>query len=141
MTCTWQEPAATLIDQAPLDWSGLRSVLDVAGHAALALSLAVPLSAGVGLAYAAIALGEAREELEWTHDTLPAQPRTARLGPLLLADDPQHALDVLHHLLGAAIDRTLALADRSTTGPEVGCLGRVLRLLHTADDELARVSS
>lgn len=130
-----------LVDQAPPDWSGLWSVLDVAGHAALALSLAVPLGAGVDLAYAAIALGEAREELEWTHDTPPAQPRPARLGSLNLADDPRDALDVLHHLLDAAIDRTLVLADRSTTGPDVSCLGRVLRLLHAADDEFARVRS
>lgn len=130
-----------LVNEAPPDWSGLRSVLDVAGHAALALSLAVPLGAGVDLAYAAIALGEAREELEWIHDTLPTQPRPARLGPLNLADDPRDALDVLRHLLDAAIDRTLALADRPTTRPDVGCLGRVLRLLHTADDEFARVGS
>jgi len=140
MATTWREPALELIERAEPTWPGLWSILAAAGHAAMTLSLGAPLGNGVDLAFAAVELGEAREELEWVRDGLGDLSGQARLGPLALGDDATEARHLLQRLVEAAAARVLVLADRTTAVDEVDALGRVLRSLHTAGEELARAA-
>ncbi|NTW40800.1 MAG: hypothetical protein HGA44_13110, partial [Cellulomonadaceae bacterium] len=108
----WAEPARVLLEQDGQDWIGLWMLLDAAGHAAFALSLAAPLGAGVDLAFAAIELGEARDEVEWLHEHLAEQP-PVRLGPLHVSDNLDDARRVVEQLVDAATARTLRLIDEA----------------------------
>ena len=122
-----------------LGWAGLWALLDAGGHAALALSLGAPLGAGVDLAFAAIELGEARDELEWTREELAARA-PVRLGPLPIGASVDDARRVVEQMVEAAIDRALVLGDEAATSSELACLGRVLRKLHAARQEFARAA-
>jgi len=139
MVSMWQEPASALVERGEPGWAGLWELLDAAGHAALTLSLAVPLGAGVDLAFAAIELGEARDELEWAREDLTARA-PVRLGPLHIGDSVDGARRVVGRLVEAAIDRALVLDDGAITPDELACLGRVLHKLHAALQELARAA-
>jgi len=136
----WWEPALELIERAEPSWSGLWSILTAADHAAMTLSLRAPLGKGVDLAFAAVELGEAREELEWVRDGLRELAGQARLGPLALGDDATEARHLLGRLIDAATNLVLVLAEGTTAVDEVDALGRVLRSLRTAGEELARAA-
>lgn len=140
MTATWWEPAQDLIGRTHTDWVELWRLLDAASHAALALSLATPLGASVDLAFAALDLGEAREELEWVRPELGDLP-PERLGQLHVGDDVSDALGVLDTLVAAAVDRTIVLGDVGGTLEELGALGRVLGRLREAIEEFARAAT
>jgi hypothetical protein len=139
MVAMWQEPAMALVERGEPGWAGLWALLDAGGHAALTLSLVAPLGVGVDLAFAAIELGEARDELEWTRDELAARA-PVRLGPLHVGESVGDARRVLKHLVQAAVDRALLLGDGAATPEELACLGRVLRKLHASEQELARAA-
>ncbi|WP_426592634.1 hypothetical protein ACPPVS_12745 [Cellulomonas sp. McL0617] len=136
MGAAWNEPASALLERGAPGWAGLCALLDAASHGALTLSLAVPLGAGVDLTFAAIELGEAREELTWSRRR-PSSDATSRLGPLHVRDDLGEALQIIEHLVDVAIDRTLTLDDDEATPDDLDCLGKVLRKLHNARQELA----
>ena len=140
MESTWQEPACGLVERGEPGWAGLWALLDAGGHAALTLSLATPLGLGVDLAFAAIELGEARDELEWTREELTAQA-PARLGQLHIGDSVDDALTIAAGLIEAAIDRALRLGDEATSPEEEACLVRVLRNLLAAGEEFARAAA
>lgn len=141
MVAMWEAPALALIDRREAGWSGLWSLLDAAEHGALALTLQAQLGAGVDLAFAAMDLAEAREELEWVRPELALRVSDARLGPLPLADDLGDARAILERLVGEAVERVLRLADDPESDGQAGCLGRVLRKLHAAQEELARAAA
>ncbi|GEK21020.1 hypothetical protein [Cellulomonas xylanilytica] len=60
----WSAPVSELLEGTQSTWAVLWSLLYTAGHSALRLSLASPLDSGVELAYVAMDLREARDELE-----------------------------------------------------------------------------
>jgi hypothetical protein len=136
----WQGPASALIEQGEAGWAGLWSLLDAGGHAALSLSLAVPLGVGVDLAFAAIELGEARDELEWTREELAARA-PVRLGPLHIGDSVDDARRIVERMVEVAMDQALALGDEATSPEELACLTRVLRKLRAAEHEFNRTST
>ena len=139
MVSTWHEPGSDLVERGEAGWAGLWALLDAGGHATLTLSLVAPLGLGVDLAFAAIELGEARDELEWTHEEL-ARRGPVRLGPLPIGEAVDEARKVVERLVEAATQRALLLGDEATTPEELACLGRVLRKLHTAEQEFARAT-
>ncbi len=139
MVAMWQGPATALIEHGEPGWAGLWSLLDAGGHAAVTLSLAAPLGVGVDLAFAAIELGEARDELEWTREELTARA-PVRLGPLHIGDSVDEAHRVVVHLVEVAMDRALVLGDEAATPEELACLARVLRKLRAAEQEFDRAS-
>jgi hypothetical protein len=108
-------------------------------HAAFTLSLVQPLGSAVDLAFAALDLGEAREELEWIRPALAGRP-TIRLGALTSSDDLDAARATLEELVAAAIERVFALEDDGSRG-EVDALGRVLRRLNDAARQFARAAA
>ena len=140
MGSTWRGPAQDVIDQSKTDWVGLWSLLDATAHAAMALSLVLPLGASVDLAFAAIDLGEAREELEWVRPELTCLA-PVRLGPLHLSDDVGAARVVLEQMVSAAIDLTINLGDVGGEPGELRALGRVLSKLRDSIEELARAAA
>ncbi|WP_421740657.1 hypothetical protein [Cellulomonas sp.] len=138
MRSMWETSAASLVQSDEPGWAPLWELLDAGSHAALALSLATPLGLRVDLAFAAIELGEARDELEWTREELTARA-PARLGPLHIGEPVEDARRVVDRLIEAAIERVLLLADEATP-EELGCLARVLQKLHAAARESARAA-
>lgn len=141
MTSTWMEPAQRLIGRKEVDWVGLWGLLDAAGHAALALSLTTSLGASVDLAFAAIDLGEAREELEWVRPELGDLP-PERLGPLHARDDVEDALRVLDLVVCEAFERTVLLGDVGGGSlEELGALSRALGKIRAAIEEFARAAA
>ncbi|GAA3819038.1 hypothetical protein [Cellulomonas soli] len=140
MATRWSVPAGALLSGGEPTWTGLSALLDAASHATLTLCLAAPLGAGVDLAFAAIALGEALDEAAWLHEQVRQQP-PARLGPLHIGDDLDESRHVVEQLLTTATAHTLLMIDEAATPEEVACLGRVLRRLLTAGEEFARAAA
>jgi len=91
MTTLWAQPVGVLIEQADPGWEGIWALTFAAGHAAINLSLAVPLGLSVELTYAA------NERVRGFSAGMERRLSVARLllsrPRLLLLDEPYSNLD------------------------------------------------
>ena len=131
MTTLWAQPAGVLIEQADPGWEGIWALTFAAGHAAINLSLAVPLGASVELTYAAMDFREAQDELEWARPNLRATAAAVRLGHVRDVDDAVEARAILDQLAAAALDRAAALAEVELDLSDQAALSRVMARLIT----------
>src|SRR5665647_1515821 len=104
MTTLWAQPAGVLIEQADPGWEGIWALTFAAGHAAINLSLAVPLGASVELTYAAMDFREAQDELEWARPDLPRRCAAVNLGQVHPAEGEAGARAVIDLLATAALN-------------------------------------
>lgn len=137
MSVGWIAPAGALLERTPPTWSGLWSLLYTASHSALRLSLVAQFADGVELAYVAMDLREARDELEWLHEGLSADAPAMDLGPVRPGEDHQAARDVVQKLIDCALGVSRLLAAQSVDGAELSCLTRVEHRLRTAHAKIA----
>lgn len=79
---TWAEGAAAVAAHAERDWEGLWSLLFAAGKAAYRLSLVAPPEVGAVLAFAAMDVCEARDEVAWAHPEVSHTAIAVDLGPV-----------------------------------------------------------
>src|SRR5450756_1232608 len=105
---TWDETAKVLVERANADWEGIWTLTYAAGRATADLGVVAPMADAVELTYAAMDLGEVREELEWVRPDLPARC------PAVTSDPPEPrdvdaARDAVSRLITAALARTEAL--------------------------------
>lgn len=139
MSVGWIAPAGALLERTPATWSGLWSLLYTAGHSTLRLSLVAKFADGVELAYVAMDLREARDELEWLHEGVAADAPAMDLGPLRPGEDHTAARNVVQKLIGSALDVSVLLAEQSPDAAELACLTRVEHRLRTAHAKIAGV--
>ena len=137
----WGARTASLVDGAQATWPGLWSLLYTAGHSALRLSLVAPFSDGVELAYVAMDLREARDELEWLHEDVSAGAGATDPGPIRPGEDREAARDGVHQLIDAALGVSLLLAEGEIDSPELACLTRVEHRLRSAQTTIAQLPS
>ncbi|NUU18291.1 hypothetical protein HP550_13625 [Cellulomonas humilata] len=132
MSMGWDAPAGALLGRTPATWAGLWSLLYTAGHSALRLSLVGQFAESVQLAFVAMDLREARDELEWLHDDVGAGAPAADLGPLRPGEDRDAACGVVLRLVGTALEVSHVLAERQIDSAELSCLTRVEHRLQSA---------
>jgi len=113
---TWAVGAAAVVARTRADWDGVWSLLYAAGKAAFRVSLQVPFAVGAPVAFAAMDLCAARDEVGWTHPSAPLDAIAVDLGPLGPALDLPATADVIVGLLDETLSR-LAVLDRE--GDEV----------------------
>ncbi len=111
MGYTWSKGAGAVLEHTAVDWGGVWSLLFAAGKAAFRLSLALPLGVGADLAYAAMDICEARDEVSWAHPEAPMTAIAVDLGPVGPVVDLRATCGVLVGLLDAALDRLALLED------------------------------
>jgi len=131
MTTLWARPAGVLIEQADPGWEGIWALTFAAGHAAINLSLAVPLGLSVELTYAAMDFREAQDELEWARPDLPRRCAAVNLGQVHPTEGEAGARAVIDLLATAALERAVALATTDLEIPDLLCLVRVMPKLFT----------
>jgi len=131
MTTMWAQPAGVLIEQADPGWEGIWALTFAVGHAAINLSLAVPLGLSVELTYAAMDFRDAQDELEWARPSLRATATAVRLGHVRDVDDAVEARVILDRLAAAALDRAAALAEVELDLSDQAALSRVMARLIT----------
>jgi len=122
---TWFKGAAAVLEHTAVDWDGVWSLLFAAGKAAFRLSLQLPIGVGAELAYAAMDICEARDEVAWVHPEVPMTAIAVDLGPLEPAVDLPATAAVLVRLLDAALDR-LSLLQEVDPDPDARSLPRQL---------------
>ena len=111
MGYSWSRGAGAVLEHTGLDWDGVWSLLFAAGKAAFRLSLACPIGVGAELAYAAMDICEARDEVSWAHPEAPMTAIAVDLGPVGPVVDLPATCGVLVGLLDAALDRLALLED------------------------------
>lgn len=131
----WEDSAATLCSGVASTPAGLWALLDAAAHGAMALSLVTPLGVGVGLAFAAIDLGEARDELDWCYGDL-GDAAAARLGTVRSGDDAAASRAALRRVIDDATQLAERLLDDAHAEAELACLTLVRRRLAMAGTDL-----
>jgi len=109
---TWSMGADAVLEHAAVDWDGIWSLLFAAGKAAFHLSLQLPIGVGAELAYAAMDICEARDEVGWANPETPMTAIAVDLGPIGPVVDLPATTVVLVGLLDAALDR-LALIEEA----------------------------
>ena len=114
-------------------------MLYTAGHSTLRLSLVAQFVEGVELAYVAMDLREARDELEWLHESVATDAPAIDLGPLGPGEDHAEARNVVQKLIDSALDVSALLAEQSSDAAELACLTRVEHRLRTAHAKIAGV--
>ncbi len=125
MGYTWSTGATAVLQHTDADWDGVWSLLYAAGKAAFRLSLQIPLDPGAELAWAAMDICEARDEVGWAHPTVPTTAIAVDLGPAGPLVDETDARRVLAGLLDAALERLALLAGAGLDGDDVGLARRV----------------
>lgn len=140
MATAWNEPAAILLVRGGAESSGAWSILDTAAHAALALSLETPASHGVDLAFAAMDLAEARDEIDWARPDLARGSRPVRLGPLTPTDDHADARALVAAFVEEAAARAERLRDAALEPAERSSFDYAARRCHAALAHLRRAS-
>lgn len=140
MVRTWEEPAAILLVRDRIKSSGAWSILDTAAHAALALSLEASTSQGVDLAFAAMDLTEARDEIGWARPDLARGSRPVRLGPLTPSDDYAHARALVTAFVEEGVVRAERLRDTAPETAERSSFDYAARRCHAALAHLRRTS-
>ena len=116
MGYTWSKGADAVLERTAVDWDGVWSLLYAAGKAAFRLSLQLPIGVGAALAYAAMDICEARDEVGWAHPETPAMAIAVDLGPVGPAIDLAATCDVLVGLLDAALERLALLEGERPDG-------------------------
>ena len=106
---TWSKGASAVLEHTTVDWDGIWSLLFVAGKAAFRLSLQLPIGVGAELAYAAMDICEARDEVAWAHPAAPMTAIAVDLGPVGPVVDLPATCGVLIGLLDATLDRLTLL--------------------------------
>ncbi len=138
---TWSKGADAVLEHTAVDWDGVWSLLYAAGKGAFRLSLQLPLGPGAELAYAAMDICEARDEVRWAHPGVPMTAIAVDLGPVGPIVDLPAAAAVLVGLLDAAFDRLTVLQD-ADPDPDARSLSRQItsrvRSAREAITELAR---
>jgi hypothetical protein len=138
---TWSKGADAVLEHTAVDWDGVWSLLYAAGKGAFRLSLQLPLGPGAELAYAAMDICEARDEVSWAHPEVPMTAIAVDLGAVGPVVDVQAAAAVLVGLLDAALERLSVLQD-ADLDPDVRSLSRrttwKVRTAHEAITGLAR---
>lgn len=109
MTYTWSTGAAAVIEHTDGDWGGIWSLLFAAAKATFRLSLQLPLDPGAQMAYAAMDLCDARDEIGWTLPDLPSTQIAVDLGPVGPGEHAPDACHVLVGLLDVILDRVILL--------------------------------
>jgi hypothetical protein len=137
MLTAWDAPAGTLLERTPSTWAGLWSLLYTAGHSALRLSLTSRFDESVRLAYVAMDLREARDELEWLHEGVAELALAADLGPLRPSEDRDAACGVVLRLVSTARDLSRVLAGERSDRAEISCLTRVEHRLQRAHETIS----
>ena len=128
---TWDETAKVLVERADADWEGIWTLTYAAGRATADLGVVLPMADAVELAYAAMELCEAREELEWVRPDLPARCPAVTVGP----PDPvdaEVARDAVSGLITAALSRVEALLGCELDLAALACLTRTTTQLRSA---------
>ena len=128
---TWDETAKVLVERADTDWEGIWTLTYAAGRATADLGVVLPMADAVELAYAAMELCEAREELEWVRPDLPARCPAVTVGP----PEPVYvdvARDAVSRLVTAALARSEALLGGDLDLADLTCLTRTTTQLHSA---------
>lgn len=108
---TWSKGADAVLEHTAVDWDGIWSLLFAAGKAAFHLSLQLPIGVGAELAYAAMDICEARDEVGWAHPDTPMTAIAVDLGPIGPVVDLPATTVVLVGLLDAALDRLALLEE------------------------------
>jgi hypothetical protein len=134
MGVLWTQPARVLVDGLDGGLEGLWSLVFAAQHGALRLALDRGLDGDLSLTLAAMDLGEALEDLEWSRPDLPAGGVAVDLGPVP-ADAVSDCRTAIAHLLAAGLDvaaDVLRDSSQDLDTPDVLCLARVVHLLSNA---------
>lgn len=141
MGYTWSKGADAVLEHTAVDWDGLWSLLYAAGKAAFRLSLQLPIGVGAALAYAAMDICEARDEVGWAHPETPTMAIAVDLGPVGPVIDLATACGVLVGLLDAALERLRVLEEAELSGdgrPASHPVGARVRAARAGIAELAR---
>jgi len=128
---TWDETAKVLVERADADWEGIWTLTYAAGRATADLGVVVPMADAVELAYAAMDLCEAREELEWVRPDLPARCPAVTVGP----PDPRDvevARAAIGRLVTTALARAEALLGCDLDLADLACVARTTTQLRSA---------
>src|SRR5664280_1916667 len=128
---TWDETAKVLVERAGADWEGIWTLTYAAGRATADLCVVAPMADAVELTYAAMDLGEARQELEWVRPDLPARCPAVTVGP----PDPRDvevARDAIARLITAALARSEALLGCDLDLADLACLTGATTQLRSA---------
>ena len=128
---TWDETAKVLVERADAAWDGIWTLTYAAERATADLGVVLPMADAVELTYAAMDLGEAREELEWVRPDLPARCPAVTVGP----PDPVDAdvaRDAVSRLITAALARAEALLSCDLDLADLACLTRTTTQLRSA---------
>lgn len=137
MTYTWSTGAAAVIEHTDGDWGGIWSLLFAAAKATFRLSLQLPLGPGAQIAYTAMDLCDARDEIGWAHPDLPSTQIAVDLGPLGPVVDAPDACQVLVDLLDVILHRLTLLPADSLDPAGVGLVRTVTTRVRTARAVLA----
>lgn len=121
---TWSDGATAVCASAAVGWEGIWSLLFAAAKAAYRLSLVASLEVGPGLAFAAMDVCEARDEIAWAHPDVPSTAIAVDLGPLGSPVPRYEASEAILLLLRAAAERVAALEDSADTA-DANLLARV----------------
>jgi len=128
---TWDESAKVLVEHADADWEGIWTLTYAAGRATADLGVVAPMADAVELTYAAMDLGEVRQELEWLRPDLPARCPAVSLGPPDPVDTDA-ARDAIARLITAALARAEALLGCDLDLADLACLTRTTTQLRSA---------
>jgi hypothetical protein len=128
---TWDETAKVLVERSDPDWEGIWTLTYAAGRATADLGVVAPMADAVELTYAAMDLGDARQELEWVRPDLPARCPAVSVGPPEPAD-VDAARDAVSRLITAALARSEALLGCDLDLADLACLTRTTAQLHSA---------
>ena len=128
---TWDETAKVLVEHADADWEGIWTLTYAAERATADLGGVLPMADAVELTYAAMDLGDAREELEWVRPDLPARCPAVTLGPPEPLD-VDAARDAVSRLITAALARSEALLGDDLDLAALACLARTTTQLRSA---------
>jgi hypothetical protein len=139
MTYTWSTGAATVLEHTDADWDGVWSLLFAAGKAAFRLSLQIPLGPGAELAWAAMDVCEARDEIGWAHPATPSTAIAVDLGPLGPVVDLPQTYGVIVGLLDAALDRLALLDDAGLDADDQELARRVHSKTRVAREALLEI--
>ena len=136
MTTSWRQPAQVLVARCA-GMEGLWSLIYAAQHGVLRLALDPYLDRDLSLTYAAIDLGEAIGELEWTYPQLPATSPAVDLGPAS-ADRAEECREALAALLSRALEVTAGIVrdDHGLDSADALAVARVIHLLTSAHDRI-----
>ena len=121
----WSKGVAAVLEHTAVDWDGVWSLLFAAGKATFRLSLQLPIGVGAELAYAAMDICEARDDVAWVYPEVPMTAIAVDLGPLEPTVDLPATATVLVGLLDAALDR-LNLLQEADPDPNAHGLPRQL---------------